>query len=189
MTFEKVKEIVAEQLGVGTENIKLESRLKEDLEADSLDAVEIAISIEDSFGIEMPDDELAKLSTVGDKVNFVDGYGKWAKGIQEWLSPALNDFGTIQFFLAFIIQIPLILIAYVLEGIWWLISWVILGIVKLVILLVGKIIFVIPFILYGGGVAIDVILLAKCDYKDTSFVVSFILSLILCLVFGILILV
>ena len=122
------------------------------------------------------------------KVDFVDGYGKWAKGVQEWLDPALNDTGTIGWLLAFIAILPLTLIAYVLEGIWWLISWILIGIVKLFILLIGKIIFIIPFILFGGGVALDVILFAKYDDKDTSIVVTFVISLLLCLMFGILIL-
>jgi len=126
---------------------------------------------------------------LNDKVNFVDGYGKWAETIQDWLQPALGEIGTIGGILAFIIILPLTLVAYVLEGAWWLISWALIGIVKLLILLVGKIIFIIPFVLFGGGVVADVIFLVNCDDKETSAIVSFILSLALCLMFGVLILV
>lgn len=73
MIFEKVQEVIAEQLSIGKEDIKLESRIKEDLDADSLDAVEIAIAIEDALGKEIPDDAVVNFSTVGDIVNFIDG--------------------------------------------------------------------------------------------------------------------
>lgn len=73
MTFEKVQEVIAEQLSIGKEDINLESRIKEDLNADSLDAVEIAIALEDAFGKDIPDDAVVNFSTVGDIVNFIDG--------------------------------------------------------------------------------------------------------------------
>lgn len=126
---------------------------------------------------------------LNNKVNFVKGYGKWAEGIQDWLSPALEDFGTIQNLLAFILFLPLTLVAYVLEGAWWLVSWVIIGVIKLLIFLIGKIIFIIPFLLYGGGIGLDGFLFVKYEDKDASIVIGFILSLVLCLATGILILV
>ena len=86
----------------------------------------------------------------------------------------------------FIIFIPSMLIAYILEGIWWLISWVIIGLIKLLIFLIGNIVFIIPFLLYGGGVAMDVIMLIKSD-KNASVIIGFALSMILCITFGILI--
>ena len=72
MTFEKVQDVIVEQLGVEKDDIKLESKLKEDLEADSLDAVEIAMGIEDAFSISIPDEDFANLLTVGDIVNYID---------------------------------------------------------------------------------------------------------------------
>ena len=59
MVLEKVKEILAEQLGVDEESIELDSLLVEDLGADSLDGIDIVMSVEDEFGIEVPDEVIA----------------------------------------------------------------------------------------------------------------------------------
>ncbi|MBP2026215.1 acyl carrier protein [Acetoanaerobium pronyense] len=72
MTIEKVKAILADQLEVSEEEIKPESVLIDDLGADSLDVVEIVMSLEDEFGIEIADEETAKIKTVQDIVTFVD---------------------------------------------------------------------------------------------------------------------
>ena len=72
MTIEKVKSILADQLEVSEEEIKPESILIDDLGADSLDVVEIVMSLEDEFGIEIADEETAKIKTVQDIVTFVD---------------------------------------------------------------------------------------------------------------------
>ena len=73
MTFEKIREIVAEQLGVkDIENINKGTSLIDDLEADSLDAVEIIMSIEDEFDIEIPDDEAEGFNNIGDIVIYVE---------------------------------------------------------------------------------------------------------------------
>ncbi len=72
MVFEKIKEIVAEQLDVDTSDITLETSLTKDLEADSLDAVEVIMEIEDEYGIEIPDEEAEKFVTIGDIVNYVE---------------------------------------------------------------------------------------------------------------------
>ena len=72
MVFEKIKEIVAEQLDVDTSEITLETSLTKDLEADSLDAVEVIMEIEDEYGIEIPDEEAEKFVTIGDIVNYVE---------------------------------------------------------------------------------------------------------------------
>jgi acyl carrier protein len=70
-TFEKLKPIIADQLGVKMENIKLESSFKDDFEADSLDMVDLTMEIEDEFAIEISDKVAATLQTVGDVVNYI----------------------------------------------------------------------------------------------------------------------
>ena len=68
--FEKIKEIIIEQLNVEEDLITMDTHLMKDLEADSLDAVEIIMGIEDEFGIEIPDEEAEKFQTVSDLVNY-----------------------------------------------------------------------------------------------------------------------
>ncbi|MGL5346031.1 MAG: acyl carrier protein [Peptostreptococcaceae bacterium] len=71
--FEKIKSIIAEQLGIDElDNITMDTSLVEDLEADSLDAVEVIMALEDEFGIEIPDEEAEKFKTVGDLYKFVE---------------------------------------------------------------------------------------------------------------------
>ncbi|MCT4508179.1 MULTISPECIES: acyl carrier protein [Tepidibacter] len=71
--FEKVRDIVADQLGVdNVEEIKLETSLIKDLEADSLDAVEIMMALEDEFEIEIPDEEAEKFTCIGDIVKYIE---------------------------------------------------------------------------------------------------------------------
>lgn len=72
MTFEKIREIIVEQLGVEESAVLLETSLMKDLEADSLDAVEIIMAIEDEFEIEVPDEEAEKFQNVGDIVKYVE---------------------------------------------------------------------------------------------------------------------
>ena len=73
MIFEKVVEIIAEQLGVGdAKKITETTSLMDDLDADSLDAVEIVMSIEDEFGIEIPDEDAEGFKSIGDIVSYVD---------------------------------------------------------------------------------------------------------------------
>jgi acyl carrier protein len=69
---EKVTEIIVEQLGVSADQVKLESKMIEDLGADSLDAVELVMAVEEEFGIEVPDEEAEKLVCVGDIVSHVE---------------------------------------------------------------------------------------------------------------------
>lgn len=71
-TFEKVKEILLENLGCTEEDIKMESNLMEDLEADSLDIVELSIALEDEFDIIVQDDDFEKLQTVEAIVQYID---------------------------------------------------------------------------------------------------------------------
>ena len=72
MVFDKKKEIIMEQLQVEESEITMETNLMKDLSADSLDAVEIIMAIEDEFGIEIPDEEAETIQTVQDLVRFVE---------------------------------------------------------------------------------------------------------------------
>ena len=64
--LEKMKEIIAEQLSVEEDSITEESKFKEDLNADSLDLFELVMALEDEYSVEIPAEELEKLTTVGD---------------------------------------------------------------------------------------------------------------------------
>ncbi|HEY8364035.1 MAG TPA: acyl carrier protein [Haloplasmataceae bacterium] len=72
MIFEKVSEIIANELSVSKDEITLETNLQDDLGADSLDAVELIMTIEEEFEISIPDDAAQNLRTVGDIVKFVE---------------------------------------------------------------------------------------------------------------------
>ncbi|NMA50173.1 MAG: acyl carrier protein [Tissierellia bacterium] len=72
MVFDKVKEIIAEQLDVDVEVINEETSLMKDLKADSLDAVEIMMALEDEFEIEVPDDVAEGFKNIGDIVKYVE---------------------------------------------------------------------------------------------------------------------
>ena len=69
--FEKVKAIIVDQLGAEESAITLESSFIDDLEADSLDIVELVMGIEEEFGIEIPDADAEKVVTVGDVVDYI----------------------------------------------------------------------------------------------------------------------
>ena len=69
--FEKVKSITAEQLGVDEDKIVMESAFLSDLEADSLDIVELMMALEEEFNVEIPDEDVEKLSTVSDVVSYI----------------------------------------------------------------------------------------------------------------------
>ena len=68
---EKVKAIVAEQLGVKQEEVTEEASFIDDLGADSLDTVELVMALEEEFGIEIPDEDAEKMTTVGDAVRYI----------------------------------------------------------------------------------------------------------------------
>ena len=72
MIFEKIKAILAEQFDVEEDKISEDTDLQEDLGADSLDVVDLLMSIEDEFEIEVPDDEIENLKTVGSIVNYIE---------------------------------------------------------------------------------------------------------------------
>jgi acyl carrier protein len=69
--FDRVKAIVVEQLGVDEDNITLEAKFREDLEADSLDLVELIMAFEEEFGGEISDEEAQKITTVGQAVTYL----------------------------------------------------------------------------------------------------------------------
>ena len=69
---EKVKNIIAEQLGVKKEEIKPESSFTDDLGADSLDTVEVVMALEEEFGVEIPDEDAEKITTVGQSVKYIE---------------------------------------------------------------------------------------------------------------------
>jgi acyl carrier protein len=71
MIFDKVKEIIVEQLGVDPEDVTLESSFIDDLGADSLDIVELIMALESEFDIEIPDEEAEKFPTVGHVVEYI----------------------------------------------------------------------------------------------------------------------
>ena len=70
--FEKIRAILADQLDIDEDRITMDSNLAEDFDADSLDVVDVVMSLEDEFGIEVPDEAMAELQTVGDVVRFVE---------------------------------------------------------------------------------------------------------------------
>lgn len=72
MVLDKIKGIIVEQLGVDEAQVAMETHLMKDLEADSLDAVEIIMAIEDEFDLEVPDEAAEKFQTVGDIVKYVE---------------------------------------------------------------------------------------------------------------------
>ncbi len=70
--FERIRAMLAEQLDIEEDKITAESDILEDFEADSLDVVDMVMTLEDEFGIEIPDEEIENLHTVGDVVRYVE---------------------------------------------------------------------------------------------------------------------
>ena len=73
MILEKLQEIISEELGVDKEEVTLEAHINDDLGADSLDAVELVMAIEDEFGISVSDEVAQTFKTVGQIVEFIQG--------------------------------------------------------------------------------------------------------------------
>lgn len=71
-TFDRVKKIVVEQLGVDADEVNIDSTFIDDLGADSLDIVELIMAFEEEFGIEIPDEAAEKIKTVQDVVSYID---------------------------------------------------------------------------------------------------------------------
>lgn len=71
MVFEKVRDIIMDTLSCEMDDITMEASLTDDLGADSLDAVELNMALEDAFGVEIPDEDLAEMKTVGNIVDYI----------------------------------------------------------------------------------------------------------------------
>ena len=72
MTIDKVKEMLSNQLNIEVDKITKDSKIVEDLGADSLDMIEMLMAFEEEFGLSIPDDKAENLKTVGDVVDFID---------------------------------------------------------------------------------------------------------------------
>jgi acyl carrier protein len=72
MVFEKLREIICEQLQVTEDEVTMESNIRDDFDADSLDFVDIVMSIEDEFSVEVPDEAIDDIKSVGDLVKFIE---------------------------------------------------------------------------------------------------------------------
>ena len=73
--FEKIKEIIFEQLSVDEEEVTLDASIKDDLGADSLDLFELVTVLEEEYNIEIPTDDLAQINTVGDVIEYLKDQG------------------------------------------------------------------------------------------------------------------
>jgi|TARA_A100001015_G_scaffold264029_1_gene311379 acyl carrier protein len=71
-TFDKVKEVIIDKLGVEEDSIKSEAHFVNDLGADSLDTVELIMEFEEEFGIEIPDEDAENITTVGSAVDYIE---------------------------------------------------------------------------------------------------------------------
>ena len=72
MVFDEVKELVAEQLDVDASEVVAEANIQDDLGADSLDVVDLSMSLEEEFEVEIPDDAAKNIKTVGDIVKYIE---------------------------------------------------------------------------------------------------------------------
>ena len=72
--FERVKEIIEEQLNLDGVEITLESRFTEDLEADSLDLFELVMAFEEEYGVEIPSEDLENITTVGAVIDYIESH-------------------------------------------------------------------------------------------------------------------
>ena len=72
MVLDKVKELIAEQLDVDADTVTVTSNIQDDLGADSLDVVDLVMSLEEEFDMEIPDEAVANIKTVGDIVKYIE---------------------------------------------------------------------------------------------------------------------
>ena len=76
MIFDKVKDLIAEELGIEGDSIKIESSLSDDLGADSLDAIELIMAVEEAFDVEIADSDATNIKLVSDIVTYLENAGK-----------------------------------------------------------------------------------------------------------------
>lgn len=72
MLFDQVRDVIVETISCDWDDVTMDASLTDDLGADSLDAVELNMAFEDAFGIEIPDEEMANIKTVGDVVRYIE---------------------------------------------------------------------------------------------------------------------
>lgn len=72
MIFEKLKDIIADQLSVDADEVTMDSNIQDDLGADSLDVVDLITTIEDEFDLSIPDEAVEEIKTVGDIANYIE---------------------------------------------------------------------------------------------------------------------
>ena len=72
MVFEKIKEIIIDELGIDESKVTMDARFREDLGADSLDAVEIIMQIEEAFGVEISEEVIQDMKVIGDVVKYIE---------------------------------------------------------------------------------------------------------------------
>lgn len=72
MTFDKIRAILAEQLDIDAEEITMDTEMAKDLGVDSLDAVELLMAIDSEFGVEIPDEEVENIKTIGELVEYIE---------------------------------------------------------------------------------------------------------------------
>ncbi|MBR6624513.1 MAG: acyl carrier protein [Ruminococcus sp.] len=72
MVFDKLKDLIADQLGVDEGEVTMEANIQDDLVADSLDVVDLITTIEDEFDLSIPDEAVEEIKTVGDIVNYIE---------------------------------------------------------------------------------------------------------------------
>ena len=72
MVFERIREIICDQLDLEEDKVTMDSDIMEDFEADSLDVVDLVMSIEDEYGLDVPDDQIENFRKVGDVVRYIE---------------------------------------------------------------------------------------------------------------------
>lgn len=74
MVYEKIKKMLADQLDANADDMTMDTRIGDDLGADSLDVVELLMAIEEEFEVEIPDDEIENLKTIGDVTDYIQSH-------------------------------------------------------------------------------------------------------------------
>ena len=74
MVFDKLKEIIMDQLDVEEDEVTMDANIQEDLDADSLDMVDLVMSVEEDFDLKIEDEDVEKIKTVGDIVSFIEAH-------------------------------------------------------------------------------------------------------------------